>query len=78
MKRSHKIKLEELQQLLSIPCEIEYLLKNKDNAPEMALIHEQRKAMEKAENLLKSNKDIEKRLEFLAFDLKDLKKEKIL
>lgn len=30
MKRSHKIKLEELQQLLSIPCEIEYLLKLKD------------------------------------------------
>ncbi len=52
--------------MLSIPCEIEYLLKNKDNAPEMVLIHEQRKALEKADTLLKSNKDLEKRLEFLA------------
>lgn len=76
MKRSHKIKLEELQQLLSIPCEIDYLLKNKDNAPEMTMIHEQRRAMEKADSLIKANKELERRLEYLASDLSELKRER--
>lgn len=44
----------------------------------MHMIHEQRKAMEKADSLIKSNKDLEKRLEFLVSDLQELKKDKKL
>ena len=76
LKRSHKIKMEELQHLLDIPVEIEYLLKNRDTAPEMTAIHEQRRAMEKADALIKANREIEKRLEYLASDLQELKKDK--
>jgi hypothetical protein len=32
-----------------LPCDVEYLIKNKDTAPEMNAIYEHRKAMEKAE-----------------------------
>ncbi|CDW88015.1 inosine triphosphate pyrophosphatase-like [Stylonychia lemnae] len=78
LKRSHKIKLEELQQILQLPVEIEYLLKNKETAPEMQMIHEQRKAMEKADSLIKANKDLEKRLDFLQTELQELKKDKKL
>jgi hypothetical protein len=52
-----------------LPADIDYLIKNKDTAPEMSLIYEHRKAMEKAETLIKANKDLERRLEFLTFDL---------
>ena len=62
--------------MLGLPCEVEYLLKNKDNAPELALIMEQRKAMEKADGLLKANKELERRIDYLTYDLQELKREK--
>ena len=42
----------------------------------MNMIHEQRKAMEKADSLIKANKDLERRLEYLASDLFELKRER--
>lgn len=33
MKKTNKKKLEELQTILNLPCDIEYLLKNKDSCP---------------------------------------------
>ena len=59
-----------------LPAEIDYLLKNKDVAPEMAVIYEHRKAMEKAEVLLRANKDLERKLEYFNADLAELKKDK--
>ena len=53
MKKAHKIKLEELQSLLGIPCDIEYLLRNKETAPQIKIIIENRKCLEKADHLIR-------------------------
>jgi len=42
----------------------------------MLMIHEQRKAMEKADSLIKANKELERRLEYLSVELQELKRER--
>lgn len=42
----------------------------------MTQINEQRRALEKTDGLIRGNKEFEKRIEFLTFDLNQLKKDR--
>ena len=58
--------------MLGLEAEIDYILKNKNQSiPEIAAIDEQRKAMERAENLFRQNRELERRNEMLTYDLKE-------
>ena len=52
------------------------MLKARPDTPELGEILEQKKAMEKAESLMRNNKDLERRLEILSLDVEELKKDK--
>ncbi len=72
------MKMEELQLLFGFEMPIEQLLRAPRDTPEMVQIFEQKKALERAENLMRFNKDLERRIETVQHELQDQKKEKIV
>lgn len=70
------MKLEEAQNMLKLPAEIDYIIMNKQTCPEWGQIEEQKKALEKTDSLAKANKELERRLDFLGHDLKILQEDK--
>jgi hypothetical protein len=62
--------------MLKLSCDIEYLIVNKTSCPEYHQVEEQRKALERTEVLLRHNKELEKKIDHLAHQLKALMVEK--
>ena len=62
LKKAHKAKLLEVQDILKLDFSVEALLKSNDTGPEVIRAKIHREMIEQAENLLRENKKLEEML----------------